>query len=88
MSLISFFETKEGLLLSGDSRLTYPQTGKYVDNTYKVFCYGDRIGIAFHNTDDINSKPMDQILQEFADHPKSSPTVKEVACSLRNHIRK
>lgn len=88
MSLILFFETQEGVLLSGDSRLTYPQTGKYVDKTYKVFCYDNRIGIAFHDSADIDGKPMDQILQEFADHPKSNPTVKEVACSLRNHIRK
>ncbi len=88
MSLITFFETKDGLLLSGDSRLTYTETGKYIDNTYKVFCYGDRIGIAFHNSADISGKPMDMILQEFVDRPKSNPTVKEVACSLRNYIKK
>ena len=89
MSLIVLIKTREGYVLSGDSRLSFSyDRSKHTDSTYKVFCYDNRIGIAYHHFADINGKQLDVILDEFLKSERELLSPFDLACDLREYICK
>lgn len=89
MSLIVYLETAEGeLLLAGDSRLSYENDPyRHEDNTFKIFDYDGRIGLAFHGAADIRGIPMEKIIDDFVNGLEKSLTVNEVANDLIEYIK-
>ena len=67
MSLIVIMETDKGLLVAGDSRLTYTNFTpyRYTDNTDKVFICDSRMAIAFHGDANISNYSIENILKDF-----------------------
>ena len=88
MSLIMAIKFSEGYLLSGDSRLSYKNDPtKHSDNTYKIFCYDKRIGVAFHHCADIDGNPIENVLEDFLSSADQTLTVYGLAKKLKEHIK-
>ena len=82
------FKFRDGFLLSGDSRLSFVyDKSKHTDNTYKIFCYDDRMGIAYHNGADIEGKQLDVIINEFLSMARRNLTPYALICDLQKYIR-
>ncbi len=90
MSLIVIMETDKGLLVAGDSRLTYTNFTpyRYTDNTDKVFICDSRMAIAFHGDANISNYSIENILKDFTSQTFIGKDINDVATELLDYIKR
>lgn len=88
MSLILFMETDEGLILSGDSRLSSKiDPNWHEDTTEKVFKCNERVGIAYHGDADIKGEPIEKIIKDFICTVDKDDIIKQITEKLKEYVK-
>lgn len=88
MSLILFMETDEGLILTGDSRVSSENDENWhKDDAYKVFECSGRIGIAYHGAADIRGETIEKIIVRFINSVDEKYSVFKVATKFQEYIK-
>ena len=88
MSLILFMETDEGLILSGDSRLSSKiDPNWHEDTAEKVFKCNERVGIAYHGDADIKGEPIEKIIKDFICTVDKDDIIKQITEKLKEYIK-
>ena len=87
MSLILFMETNEGLIITGDSRLSRTDDSNWHnDNAQKIFEFNKEIVIAYHDQADINGKSIEEIINNFISSVNEIDTIKQVSEKMKKYI--
>ena len=88
MSLILLLQHSSGVILAGDSRLSYiDDPCRHTDHTYKIFCYDNRIGIAYHHSADINGTPIDAIMDSYLKQIDKGLNAYDLAIDLKRYFK-
>ena len=88
MSLVLLLQHSSGVILAGDSRLSYKnEPNRHTDNTYKVFCYDNRVGVAYHHDADVEGVSIDTIMEGYLKQISRGLNVYDLAMNLKQHFK-